>query len=350
MLVRDPPLERFSIVTIEIEFLCALANNSVCSDHQPPLNLLGMPSYLHESLLLLFRNSLGSATDLLRELHIQLPEYDELRAESSDLTHLEPAEYRADLVLFLLRRAQKLLGIVVEIQVSRDQDKPYAWPAYIANLRARHRCPVCLLVVTIEPAVARWAERPINIGPGSTCTPWVVGPTNTPAITDMKMAQGNVELAVLSAIEHGRGADKHLAESVTSAAISAIHRIDAERSRRYFDLLYTAFSTNAPEVLTAVMKNSLGFEYQSDFARRYVAQGQADGLKQGRAEGKAEGRVELLLKLLALRFGPLTAETQICVSGAQEANLDALAAQMLTAQTLEEALETAMEIHSDTDT
>jgi len=130
-----------------------------------------MPSYLHELLLLLFRNRSGSAADLLRELDVQLPEYDEVHTESSDLSNVRPAEYRADLVLFLARGAQKMLGIIVEVQLGFDDAKPYAWPAYIANLRARHRCPVCLLVITIKDAVARWAGRSIELGPGTQCTP-----------------------------------------------------------------------------------------------------------------------------------------------------------------------------------
>ena len=72
--------------------------------------------------------------------------------------------------------------------------------------------------------------------------------------------------------------------------------------------------------------NSLGYEYQSDFARRYVAQ------------GKAEGRMELVLKLLALRFGPLTEAAQARIRSAQDAHLDAVAERFLTARTLEEAL------------
>src|SRR6184192_2565575 len=132
-----------------------------------------MPSYLHELLLLLFRNRSGSASDLLRQLDVHLPEYDEVRTESSDLSNVQPAEYRADLVLFLLRASQKMLGIIVEVQLGCDKDKRYAWPAYIANLRARHRCPVCLLVITIEDSVARWAGRSIELGPGTRCIPWV---------------------------------------------------------------------------------------------------------------------------------------------------------------------------------
>src|SRR5882724_664957 len=287
-----------------------------------------MPSYLHELLLLLFRNRSASAADLLRELDVQLPEYDEIRTESSDLSNLQPAEYRADLVLVLMRGAQKVLGIIVEVQLGCDEDKPYAWPAYIANLRARHRCPVCLLVITTEDAVARWAGRSIELGPGTRCKPWVVGPSNTPAVTELQDAQENVELAVLSAIEHGRSTDTPLAARIASAAILASADIDAERSRLYLDLILISLSANAPEALEATM-NSLGYEYQSDFARRYVAQ--------GKAEGKAEGRVEIILKQLALRFGPLTEQVQTRVRSAQGAHLDAVAERILTAQTLEEA-------------
>ncbi len=164
---------------------------------------------------------------------MQVPEYDEIRADSSDLSNLQPAEYRADLVLLLMRGSQKVLGVIVEVQLGRDEDKPYAWPAYIANLRARHRCPVCLLVITIEDAVARWAGRSIDVGPGTRCKPWVVGPSNTPAITALQDAQENVELAVLSAIQHGQNPDIPLAARIASAAILASADLDVERSRLY---------------------------------------------------------------------------------------------------------------------
>jgi hypothetical protein len=83
-------------------------------------------------------------------------------------------------------------------------------------------------------------------------------------------------------------------------------------------------------MLEVTMGGSLGFEYQSDFARRYYGQ--------GKAEGKAEGRVEIVLKLLALRFGPVSEAVQACVHRAQEAQLDAVVERVLTAQTLEEVL------------
>jgi hypothetical protein len=138
-------------------------------------------------------------------------------------------------------------------------------------------------------------------------------------------AVAQVELAVLSAIEHGQSTDIPLAARIASAAILASADIDVERSRLYLDLILISLAQNASEAFEATM-NSLGFEYQSDFARRYYGQ------------GKAEGRIEIILKLLALRFGPLTEAVQARVRGAQDAQLDAVAERMLTAKTLEEAV------------
>jgi hypothetical protein len=292
-----------------------------------------MPSYLHEFLLLLFRNHSASAADLLHKLDVQIPDYDEARTESSDLNDLKPAEYRADLVLFLMRESQKVLGVIVEVQLGRDEGKRFAWPAYVANLRARHRCPVCLLVITTKEVVARWAEKPIELGPGTQCIPWVISPSNIPAVTELEDAKKNVELAILSAIMYALNAETLLAARMVSTAFVASTGIDAERRAMYRDLIYVCLSTLAPKTLEATM-NSLGYEYKSDFARDYFARGEA----KGRTEGRTEGRVEIIIKLLSARFGPLSEESQTCVRGAQEAQLDILAERMLTAQTLEEAL------------
>jgi hypothetical protein len=110
-----------------------------------------------------------------------------------------------------------------------------------------------------------------------------------------------------------------------SAAILASAGIDAERSRLYLDVILISLAKSAPEALEAAM-NTLGYEYQSDFARRYFGQ------------GKAEGRVEIVLKQLTLRFGPLTEAAQAHARSAQDAPLHAVAELVLAAQTLEEAL------------
>ena len=53
--------------------------------------------------------------------------------------------------------------------------------------------------------------------------------------------------------------------------------------------LYNSLNEAARRALEAMMK---GYEYQSDFAKKYVAQGRAEGLSEGRTEGRTEGRAE----------------------------------------------------------
>jgi hypothetical protein len=51
-------------------------------------------------------------------------------------------------------------------------------------------------------------------------------------------------------------------------------------------------------------------------------------------------RAQIVLKLLATRYGELSAEAVASVQGASTADLDAIAQRALTAQTLDEALGT----------
>ena len=154
-----------------------------------------------------------------------------------------------------------------------------------------------------------------------------------PVVTDLRRAEANVELAVLSLIEHGRSAGVDLAAKTASAAIVASAGLDAERFKLYFDIV----SCHLPEGVrwrTSTTMNAFGYEYRSEFARHYVAEGKAEG----RAEGRTEGQVKVVLKLLASRFGPLSEVMISRISAASEAQLDELIDRVLIGQTLEEAL------------
>ncbi|MBX3694060.1 MAG: DUF4351 domain-containing protein [Steroidobacteraceae bacterium] len=287
-----------------------------------------MPSYLHEALVQLFRNRPELAPELLRDaLQGQLPAYTEVRIESADLTDVQPAEYRADLVVLLIN-GKPVLGIIVEIQISADERKRYAWPAYVAALRARLECPACLMVVAGNDSVARWAARSIDMGVHGRFVPLVVGPTAVPRIMDTGRARADPELAVLSAMAHGQDPDIHTSVQIALAAQIASAGLDADRSILYVDLILASLSKAARRELQAM--KPAGYEFQSEFARRFVAQGEVAGERRGRAA--------LLIRLLTLRFGPLTDEGQQRLSQASSEELDAIGERVLTARTLEEAL------------
>jgi hypothetical protein len=85
------------------------------------------------------------------------------------------------------------------------------------------------------------------------------------------------ELAVLSAMAHGAS---ELGAAIAAAVLPAIRELDDERARFYGDLVYNALNEAARRALEAMMK---GYEYQSDFAKKYVAQGEALGEATARA-------------------------------------------------------------------
>jgi hypothetical protein len=58
--------------------------------------------------------------------------------------------------------------------------------------------------------------------------------------------------------------------------------------------------------------------------------------EEGRVQGKAEGKAELVLKLLALRFGPLSESVQSQVRSASSPELDSFAERVLSAKTLQD--------------
>ena len=292
-----------------------------------------MPSQLHEALLLLFRNRPSLAPELLREaLCIELPEYTEVRIDAADLNEIQPTEYRADLVVLLLD-GEPVLGIIVEAQLSTDERKQFVWPVYAANLRARLRCPVCLLVVTADDSTARWAARPIELGGGNRFVPLVLRPSGVPEVTDEALAREDPELAVLSAMAHGHDADTTKAVQIAFAAQMASVGLDADRSRLYFDLSLAHLSEAARRELQTM--DPAKYEYQSDFARRYVEQGQ----EEGRAQGLAEGRAMLIATQLTARFGSLPEDTRARIAAASIAELDAIGERLLNAKTLQAALD-----------
>jgi hypothetical protein len=76
------------------------------------------------------------------------------------------------------------------------------------------------------------------------------------------------------------------------------------------------------------------YEYQSDFARHYIALGRAEGA----AEGQAQGRAALIIHLLTLRFGTVDSGLETRIQRASVAELDAIGERLLAARTLQEAL------------
>ena len=291
-----------------------------------------MPSPLHEALVTLFRDHPALAPELLAHiLRAEVPEYTEVQIDSADLTEIRPTEYRADAVV-RLRRDDSVFGIVIEVQLSKDEDKGFVWPVYIATLRNRIRCPVCLLVVAPDAKVANWARQPIVLGGNSRVVPWVLHGANIPEVVDLEQANAHPELAVLSALAHGRDPDADKAVAIALTAVKAAQVLDAARRDMYVDLIRCCLSDAVRQVLDTMDPSK--YQFKSDLALRLVDQGRAEGL----AEGKVAGLAELTLLQLQQRFGSPSEVVQERIRHASAAELIALGTRLLSANTLSDAL------------
>ena len=251
-----------------------------------------MLSQLHEAMVALFRDRPEIALRLLELVRIvTLPGPVEIDTSGANFGEPKVPEYSADLAL-KVRAGSAGAAIVVEVQLDlKDKHdivaKRQAWPRYAVWLWANAGLPAYLVVVTPSQRVERWASKPIEIGhPGFALVPIVLGPSNMPVI-ERELGLRIPELAVLSAIVHGRGPS---AEEVALLALEAVMALDPERRKLYVDAVLAVLRPRVRKRIEAMMAQK--HEYMSDFARRYVAEGEAKGLAEGEAKGLAEGEAK----------------------------------------------------------
>lgn len=174
----------------------------------------------------------------------------------------------------LLRNGAPVMGIVVEMQLTPDAEKRYTWPLYTAALHARLRCPVALLVIAPDDAVARWAEAPIaTLQLGSAFVPLVLGRARIPVVMSAAEASRAPELAVLSAMAHGH---ESAGLDIGRVAARAAASLDDQRRTSYTDLVLTALSPEARAILELEM-DLRNYKFQSPTFKDQIAQAAADG-------------------------------------------------------------------------
>jgi len=183
----------------------------------------------------------------------------------------------------LVRRdGRARLAAVLEAQLHVDPDKAFRWPVYAATARSRHRCDAIVVVLCIDEAVARWAGRPIRIGPGNEHRCVVLGPAEIPKVLDASEARGVPELAVLSALAHASSED---ALRIASVALDTFGALDADRARLYYDLICAALPEAARRALeNAMMKVDLD-KLDTPAVRFWMDKGREEGRERGLAEG-----------------------------------------------------------------
>jgi hypothetical protein len=122
-------------------------------------------------------------------------------------------------------------------------------------------------------------------------------------VSDPAVAAGDPELAVLSAMAHG-GEEPKTAAQIAFAGLIASLGLEDERALLYSDLIRTSLSDAARKALEALMATPQGYEFQSEFARKHDAIGQAKGV----VLGQVKARAEAIISFLEARGVPLSSE------------------------------------------
>jgi hypothetical protein len=244
-----------------------------------------MLSFRHEILVDLFRGNCQLATELLRTCAGIAVDHARVGLESIDLSQVAPTAYYADAVVLLRDRAGRpVTGVIVEVQLRTDKGKLLSWPVYVTTLRAKLACAAVLLVVAPNRRVATWARQPIELGhPGFRLTPVVIEFKDVPWVRDRAAASRLPELAMLSVMAHPE-------LEIAEVAVEAISQLPEDRRQLYLDVILHAVPAAIRKTLETQMIK--GYEYQSDFARKYYGQGRKEGRQEGRTEGRQKGRKE----------------------------------------------------------
>jgi hypothetical protein len=286
-----------------------------------------MPKLSHEALVHLVRAAPEAILGLLqRALGLELPAHALPRITITELVDLNLAEYHADAILTLGPEDAPIEAFVLEAQNGIDPRKRRVWPLYITGARVRLGCPVTLVIIALDPQVAAWCAEPIDLGRGrGTILPLVLTASDIPVITDLDEARLAPELAVLSVVAHGHEPG---AEHIALAALAAVHGLDRDSELLYPDLIRAMLGEVARAALETLM-NKANYEYQSDFARKYISI--------GKAEGEARGEARLLLKLLRVKGFTVSPELLARVESCQDLDqLELWAERILTATSLDD--------------
>jgi len=219
----------------------------------------------------------------LRLLRISSLADEGVHAAERNLSPL-PAEYRADVVVVLLDGGSPFRVILVEVQLSIDPGKRLSWPTYVTVSRPIHGCPTDPLRRRARAQCRRVVRVNRSRSASSAC---LCCPSAVPIVREPEETIRRPELGVLSVMAHG---ETERGTAIAAAVLPAILELDDDRGRLYYDLVYNFLN----EAARREMEMMKGYEYQSDFAKKYVAQGRAEGLTQGRAQEAAHNLLSVL--------------------------------------------------------
>src|SRR5690606_38141110 len=137
-----------------------------------------------------------------------------------------------------------------EVHLQITEAKRRVWPQYTATAHGRYGCPVVLVVVTPSVQVEQWARRPVDVGPGHSMTPEVLGPGALPWLEPAEAREAPV-MGMLSTLAHIE--DPRCAEQALETLL-ALASWDEDADGRLADILEAALPVAVRERMEELMR------------------------------------------------------------------------------------------------
>jgi len=261
-----------------------------------------MVSSSHEAMHRIFQKDPALLTRALQQvLGVAFPEPRDFAGMNIDLTEIEPVERRVDTLL----RAETDHGpylLIVESQRRKDESKRGSWPYYLSYLYEKYRCEPVLIVTTQCRSTARWAAEPIHLGvpgrPSLTVRPLVLGPDNVPVIADVREAERDVPLAVLSAMTHGRGPK---AAAILESLAAALKTIDRDSAAAFVQFVDSCLADRQVKQMWRDLMTAMQYFFRHPLAEQV----REEGREEGREQGRIQDRIQMTLRILEWRSIPV---------------------------------------------
>lgn len=265
-----------------------------------------MPKTPHEALHHLFRDDPDLVRRALKEcLGEDFPKFRSVDVINSDMSEIKPIIRHVDTAL----RVETDSGpevLLIEPQTSPpDQAKRWAWHWYVSYVHAYLEVPASLIILTASAATARECRKPMTVGPHRRATatlhPFVIGPDNTPFITDPRQAADDVMLAVLAALAHRLNPEINTALDTLAEALDGT---DLDSAKFFAEYLEVGLGKGSAHDHWKGIIMTMAYPFVSELRQELEARGREKALAEClslREEFEARGRAEALLEVLADR-------------------------------------------------
>ncbi|WP_157930517.1 hypothetical protein [Glycomyces xiaoerkulensis] len=281
-----------------------------------------MPKTPHEALHHLFRDDPDLFRRALKEcLGEDFPVFRGVAAIDSDLTEIKPVIREVDTAMRIETDTGAEILVIEPQSTVPTRAKQRAWHWYLAYLEAYFGLPATLIILTADPATAAACRAPMTLGPerraSATIHPFVIGPDNTPFITDLAQAAEDIMLAIMAALTHRNHPDIAIALDVLAEALDGI---DLESAKFFAEYIEVGLGEGSAHDHWRSIIMTMTYPFASGLRRELKAlgraegraegreQGRAQGREQGREQGRVQGRAEALFGLLSMRGIELRAE------------------------------------------